>query len=71
VRFRMWPKWSTLALLPAIPLILISLGAGEDGAYLVSALSAASAIVVIARALIDAGFAVGTLSRALGQLNES
>jgi len=69
-RFRMWPKWSALALLPAIPLILISLGAGEDGAYLVSALSAASGIVVIARALIDAGFAMGTLSRALGQLNE-
>lgn len=70
VHFRVWPKWSAFALVPVLPLLLISFGAGEDGAYMVSALSAVCAIVVIAGALLDTGFAKGALCNALGQMNK-
>jgi hypothetical protein len=70
VSFRVRPKWSVFALVPVLPLLLISLGAAEDGAFIVSALSACCAIFVVSGALRDAGFAVGALCKSLRQLNE-
>jgi len=70
VRFRVSPKWSTLALVPAMLFTLISLGAAGDDAYPVSVLSAVCAIIVVMRALADSGFAAGSVSEALGQLGQ-
>jgi hypothetical protein len=71
LRFRVWPRWSVLGIIPAVIFAAISLGSFTDGAVIVGVLSALGGAIMVACAIADSGYATGTVSNALGQLDRS
>ncbi|MGD8937167.1 MAG: glycosyltransferase [Thiogranum sp.] len=71
MRFRVWPEWNRFALLPAILFSGISIASALDGAWPVSAISAAALVLILARTLFECGAAYGALSGGLGKLGAS
>jgi GT2 family glycosyltransferase len=71
LRFRVWPKWTEFALLPVILFAATFIGSTLDGARLVSFLSAAGALLMIALALAETGASVGKLAAAARKLGAS
>ena len=70
VRFRLWPKWSWFAVLPAILFTGIAIGSATDGAWLVSALSAVPVLLILTRTLSETGTAIGDVSGVLRKLGD-
>jgi GT2 family glycosyltransferase len=71
LRFRVWPRWSVFGIVPGVIFAAISLGSFTDGALLVGALSALGTALVVACAIADSGYATGSVSNALEQLDGS
>jgi len=71
LRFSVWPRWSVLGIFPAIVFAAISLGAFSDEAMFVGLLTALAAVVLVGHAIVDSGFATGSVSNAVGQLDRS
>ena len=65
VRYRLRPWWNRLAVLLAMLFTIISTAAALGDVWISSTLSALFAILIIANALADSGFAFGTVSAAL------
>ncbi|UCE76105.1 MAG: glycosyltransferase [Gammaproteobacteria bacterium] len=69
MRFRVWPKWSRFALLPAVLFAGISIFSAADDAWLVSTLCAVVFVLIVARALLESGAAIGALCDHLQKLS--
>jgi GT2 family glycosyltransferase len=65
VRWRLWPRPSTPAVLAAVLLGLVALGAALDRAWLATALLGAAAGVLAWRVAVDCGSALAAMERAV------
>ncbi|HZN37839.1 MAG TPA: glycosyltransferase [Planctomycetota bacterium] len=68
VRYRMWPKVGAVWILLLVGLPGIAIGAYSAGAWLAATASAAAAVVIAMRLLVESAAACSTLSYALRQL---
>ena len=71
LHFSVWPRWSVLGIFPAIAFAAISFGAFSDESVFVGLLSAFATVVLAGRTIIDSGFATGSVSNAVSQLDRS
>ena len=69
MRFRVSPKWSRFAVLPAVLFAGISIVSAADGAWLVSTLCAVVFVLIVARTLLESGAAIGALCDRLQKLS--
>jgi hypothetical protein len=71
IRFRFWPRWPAVSAAAALLFVALSVGAALGQAWIACATLAATAALVVGRALWDSAVAASALQRTLRWLEEA